>query len=51
MTALDYMKRQVEKHQMNLHFTHPNTPPEHIENIKKKIGYYEAAVAALERGE
>lgn len=49
MTALEYMKKQILKHTLSLEHLHPNTPPEHAENIKAKIGYYEEAVKALER--
>ena len=49
MTAIEYMERQIFKHKLNLEHLHPNTPPDHVENIKNKISYYEEAVEALER--
>ncbi len=49
MTTLDYMKKQILKNTLSLEHLHPNTPPEHAENIKNKIGYYKKAVEALER--
>ena len=48
MTALEYMEKQVKKHQLSFcrEFDR-GAPDEVLENIKKKIGYYEAAVEAL----
>ena len=48
MTALEYMKKQIVKHKINLDH-HPYAPQEQIDNIRAKIGYYEEAVKALER--
>ena len=50
MTPLEYMQRQVSKHRFNLEReTKRGVPEEVLENIKKKIGYYEAAVEAMKR--
>lgn len=49
MDALEYMKRQKEKHMLNLERAHPNTPPDHLANIEAKIGYYSEAIDALEK--
>ena len=48
MTALEYMKKQLNKHRLN-YATQLNrgAPLEDIENIRLKIRYYEAAVEAL----
>lgn len=49
--ALEYMKKQVHKHRMNYkREVTRGVSEEMLENIEKKIGYYEAAVEAL-RGE
>lgn len=50
MTALEYMERQVEKHRLNhaREFAR-EVPEEQLQNIRAKIGYYEAAVEALRR--
>lgn len=48
MTALEYMEKQVHKHRMNYkRESSRGVSKEMLENIKKKIGYYEAAVEAL----
>lgn len=49
MTPLEYMERQVVKHRLN----HDRelargASEETLENIRKKIGYYEAAAEALQ---
>lgn len=49
MTALEYMERQIFKYKLNLERLHPNTPADHVENIKNKISFYEEAVLALEK--
>lgn len=50
MTPLEYMEKQVRKQKYNLgQQTVRGAPEADLENIRKKIGYYEAAVAALER--
>ena len=48
MTALEYMEKQVKKHQLNFcrEFDR-GAPDEVLENIRNKISYYEAAVKAL----
>lgn len=52
MTALEYMQRQLKKNQRNLeHEIARGASEEVLENIRRKIGYYEAAVEALENGE
>lgn len=49
MNALKYFRRQLEKAQYNLAQQESRGATEEvIRNIKKKIGYYEAAVKALE---
>ena len=51
MTALEYMEKQVHKHRMNYkREAARGVSEEMLENIKKKIGYYEVAVRALKRG-
>ena len=51
MTALEYMEKQLHKHQMNYkRESARGVSKEMLENIEKKIGYYEAAVEALKRG-
>lgn len=48
MTALEYMTKQVNKHRINYNReVLRGVPQEMLENIKAKIGYYEAAVEAL----
>lgn len=53
MTALEYMKRQVEKHNRNLFIVSNRSgiTEEELNNIKAKIGYYETAIKALEKEE
>ena len=48
MTALEYMERQVVSNKLNhdRQFAR-EAPEEDLENIRKKIGYYEEAVEAL----
>lgn len=49
-TALEYMEKQVHKHRMNYkRESARGVSKEMLENIEKKIGYYEAAVEALKR--
>lgn len=48
MTPLEYMERCARKHCLNFaRETDRGAPQEVLENIRLKIGYYEAAVAAL----
>lgn len=48
MTALEYMEKQVQKHRMNYdRELARGVPEEQLNNIRAKIGYYEAAVDAL----
>ena len=48
MTALEYMEKQIRKHRINLiKAINYNAPAEMIENIERKIGYYEEAIVAL----
>ena len=48
MTALEYMERQVQKHRQNFdRESARGVPEEMLQNISKKIGYYQAAVDAL----
>lgn len=50
MTALEYMARQEQRNQRNLRYEQKRgAPTEVLENILKKIGYYAAAVAALQK--
>lgn len=50
MTALEYMERQVEKRRLNYyHEFVREVPEEQLQNIRAKIGYYEAAVEALRK--
>ncbi len=48
MTAFEYMENQLLKHRLNFgrEFAR-GVPEQQLENIRKKIGYYEAAVEAL----
>ena len=49
MTALEYMEKQLSKHAHNLgREIARGAPKEVIENIRRKIGYYETAVVALQ---
>lgn len=52
MTALEYMERQVVSNKLNhdRQFAR-GAPEEDLENIRKKIGYYEEAVKALREQE
>lgn len=48
MTPLEYMEKMLRKQQSNLEKeTARNAPKDVLRHVKKKIGYYEAAVAAL----
>ena len=50
MTPLEYMEKQLHKHRMNYkREAARGVSEEMLENIEKKIGYYEAAVEALKR--
>ena len=50
MTALEYMERQVQKHRVNFdRESARDVPEEMLQNIRKKISYYEAAVEALKK--
>ena len=50
MTALEYMKREMDKHTANYEREkRRGVPGEVLQNIKNKIGYFEEAVKALER--
>ena len=49
MTPLEYMNKMLTKQKLNLEKeTERNAPKDVLRHIRKKIGYYEAAVAALE---
>lgn len=49
MTALEYMKKQRDKHQLNYaKKAERGAPKEVLTNIKLKIGYYNLAVMALD---
>ena len=48
MTPLEYMERQLHKHELNYEReANRGVPHAMLENIEAKIGYYEAAVKAL----
>ena len=50
MTPLEYMNKMLTKQKLNLEKeTARNAPKDVLRHVKKKIGYYEAAVAALEK--
>lgn len=50
MTALEYMEKQLAKHRRNyLHESARGAPEEVLNNIRLKIGCYEAAVDALRK--
>ena len=51
MTALEYMENQLVKHRRNFEreACRKGVTPEQLENIRKKIAYYEAAVEALRK--
>lgn len=53
MTALEYMKSQIENCKRNLDIASNRTgvTTQELNNIRTKIGYYEAAARALEREE
>ena len=52
MTALEYMEKQLHKHRRNyLQESNRGVPEEMLQSILAKIGYYEAAVEALKRGD
>ena len=52
MTALEYMKKQLLKHQVNYHREKLRNAPEYmLDNIRMKISYYEAGAKALMVGE
>lgn len=48
MTALEYMERQAQSNRINYNREVLRGAPEEVlQNIRLKIGYYEAAVEAL----
>ena len=48
MTALECMENQLQKHRINYNREIlRGVPEEMLQNIRLKIGYYEAAVEAL----
>jgi hypothetical protein len=48
MTALEYMEKQTDKHRINYNREVLRGASEEVlQNIRLKIGYYEAAVEAL----
>ena len=50
MTPLEYMNKMLLKQKTNLNKeTDRGAPKDVIRHINKKIGYYEAAVKALEK--
>ena len=50
MTTLEYMERQVKKHQINYEReTARHVPEEMLHNIQAKINHYQAAVEALKK--
>lgn len=50
MTPLEYMNKMLTKQKLNLEKeTARNAPKDVLRHVKKKIGYYEAAVEALEK--
>ena len=50
MTALEYMEKQIQQHRINhIRAVDRNAPEEMLENIRRKISYYEAAVEALKK--
>ena len=52
MTALEYMEKQIQQHRINhIRAVDRNAPEEMLENIRRKISYYEAAVEALKNEE
>ena len=52
MTALEYMEKQIQHHRIShIQAVDRNAPKEMLENIRRKISYYEAAVEALRERE
>jgi DnaJ-domain-containing protein 1 len=52
MTALEYMEKQLIKNQQNYDIEEKRGAPEEmLNNIDKKIRYYQAAVDALRKEE
>jgi hypothetical protein len=52
VTAIEYMERQVQRHRLNYdRESARGAHEEMLRNIRKKLGYYEAAVEALRKGE
>lgn len=52
MTALEYMEKQIQHHRIShIQAVDRNAPKEMVENIRRKISYYEAAVEALRERE
>ena len=50
MTTLEYIEKQIRNHTLNLEReTKRGVPQEMLDNIKKKIGYYEEARDALKK--
>ena len=50
MTPLEYMNKMLTKQKLNLEKEmERNAPKDVLRHVKKKIGYYGAAVAALEK--
>jgi hypothetical protein len=48
VTAVEFMTKQLNKHQLNLERqTRQGAPQEVIDNIQNKIGYYQEAIEAL----
>lgn len=52
MNALEYMEKQVQKHQLNyIRGYERKIPEEDLDNIRRKIEYYQLAVEALKKVE
>ena len=50
MTAIEYMIKQLQKHRLNYDKESARGASEEmLQNIKNKIGYYEAAINALKQ--
>ena len=50
MTALEYMEKKVNNHKLTyIRECARKAPEAQLENIRKKIGHYEAAVEALRK--
>lgn len=50
MTALEYMQKQAKKHRIDYdRELNRGAPDEVLQNILKKIGYYDTAIEALKR--